>query len=105
MRPDTPRASSARNGRPSADPFRSQGTNFGRARLQSKNPVEFPPGRYELDYGSKREGYTMDQAAHHYLIFETGGGFCGIAWNDAGITRFQLPAKSAEATERSLLRR
>ena len=47
----------------------------------------------------------MDQAAHHYLIFETAGGFCGIAWNDAGITRFQLPAKSAEATERSLLRR
>jgi hypothetical protein len=39
----------------------------------------------------------MGQAAHHYLIFETAGGFCGIAWNDAGITRFQLPTKSAEA--------
>jgi len=36
----------------------------------------------------------MGQAAHHYLIFETAGGFCGIAWNDAGITRFQLPTKS-----------
>ena len=47
----------------------------------------------------------MGQAAHHYLIFETAGGFCGIAWNDAGITRFQLPTKSAEATERVLLRR
>jgi len=47
----------------------------------------------------------MGQAAHHYLICETRGGFCGIAWNDGGITRFQLPAKSAEATERSLLRR
>ena len=38
----------------------------------------------------------MGQAAHHYLIFETRGGFCGIAWNNVGITRFQLPAKSAE---------
>src|SRR5258708_36438939 len=47
----------------------------------------------------------MRQAAHHYLGFETGGGLCRIAWNDAGITRFQLPTKSAEATERVLLRR
>ena len=44
----------------------------------------------------------MDQ---HYLIFETAGGFCGIAWNDVGVTRFQLPARSAEATERYLLRK
>jgi len=41
----------------------------------------------------------------HYLVFETAGGFCGIAWSDAGITRFQLPTKSAEATGRLLLRR
>jgi methylated-DNA-[protein]-cysteine S-methyltransferase len=47
----------------------------------------------------------MGQAAHHYLVFETAGGVCGIAWNDAGITRFQLPMKSATATERMLLRR
>jgi methylated-DNA-[protein]-cysteine S-methyltransferase len=47
----------------------------------------------------------MGQAAHHYPVFETAGGFCGIAWNDAGITRFQLPTKSAKATERMLLRR
>jgi methylated-DNA-[protein]-cysteine S-methyltransferase len=40
-----------------------------------------------------------------YFIFETAGGFCGIAWNDAGITRFQLPTRSAEATERLLRRR
>ena len=40
--------------------------------------------------------------ADHYLIFETAGGFCGIAWNTAGITRFQLPTKSATATERIL---
>ena len=44
------------------------------------------------------------QAAHHYLVFETAGGFCGIAWNGAGITRFQLPTKSATATERILPR-
>ena len=47
----------------------------------------------------------MGQTLHKYLIFETASGFCGIAWNDVGITRFQLPAKSAEAVERMLLRR
>jgi methylated-DNA-[protein]-cysteine S-methyltransferase len=47
----------------------------------------------------------VDQTVHHYLIFETTSGFCGIAWNSVGITRFQLPARSAEATERHLLRR
>jgi methylated-DNA-[protein]-cysteine S-methyltransferase len=47
----------------------------------------------------------MDQTAERYFIFETAGGFCGIAWNEVGITRFQLPTRSAEATERILLRR
>jgi methylated-DNA-[protein]-cysteine S-methyltransferase len=47
----------------------------------------------------------MGQTAQHYFIFETAGGFCGIAWNNVGITRFQLPTKSAAATERLLLRR
>jgi methylated-DNA-[protein]-cysteine S-methyltransferase len=41
----------------------------------------------------------------HYLIFETTNGFCGIAWSDAGIKRFQLPAKTAEAAERMMRRR
>ena len=47
----------------------------------------------------------MDRTAHRYLVFETAGGFCGIACNDVGITRFQLPGESAAATERLLLRR
>jgi methylated-DNA-[protein]-cysteine S-methyltransferase len=47
----------------------------------------------------------MGQTVHHYFIFETAGGFCGIAWNNMGITRFQLPTRSAEATERILVRR
>jgi methylated-DNA-[protein]-cysteine S-methyltransferase len=47
----------------------------------------------------------MDQTAHHYFIFETAGGFCGMAWSNAGITRFQLPTRSPEATKRILLRR
>jgi methylated-DNA-[protein]-cysteine S-methyltransferase len=42
---------------------------------------------------------------HHYLVFETVAGSCGIAWNSVGITRFQLPTRSAEASERNLLRR
>ncbi len=40
-----------------------------------------------------------------YAIFETRAGFCGIAWSDNGITRFQLPTDNAAATERLLLRR
>ena len=47
----------------------------------------------------------MGQTLQHYLIFETASGFCGIAWNDAGITRFQLPVKSVDAAERLVLRR
>src|SRR4051812_26019827 len=47
----------------------------------------------------------MGQTIDHYLIFETVGGFCGIAWNHAGISRFQLPTSSAEATEKLMLRR
>jgi methylated-DNA-[protein]-cysteine S-methyltransferase len=47
----------------------------------------------------------MGHTAQHYCIFETAGGFCGIAWTGAGIARFQLPTKSAETTERLLLRR
>jgi methylated-DNA-[protein]-cysteine S-methyltransferase len=47
----------------------------------------------------------MGQTADHYFVFETAGGFCGIAWNGVGIKRFQLPARSAEATQRNLLRR
>lgn len=47
----------------------------------------------------------MDRTAHHYLIFETASGFCGIAWNIVGITCLRLPTKSAEAAERTLLRR
>ena len=47
----------------------------------------------------------MCRPAHRYLIFETASGFCGIAWSNLGITRFQLPARSAEAAKRILLRR
>jgi methylated-DNA-[protein]-cysteine S-methyltransferase len=47
----------------------------------------------------------MDQTTHHYLVFETASGFCGIAWNSVGITSFRLPTKSADAAERGLRRR
>src|SRR5262245_43841489 len=50
-------------------------------------------------------GPPMGQTAHRYFVFETADGFCGIAWSGAGITRFQLPTRSAEATERLLRRR
>jgi methylated-DNA-[protein]-cysteine S-methyltransferase len=47
----------------------------------------------------------MNPTSGHYRIFETAGGFCGVAWNDVGITGFQLPASTAEGTERNLRRR
>jgi methylated-DNA-[protein]-cysteine S-methyltransferase len=47
----------------------------------------------------------MSQAARHYHVFETTMGFCAIAWSNAGVSRFQLPTKTAEAAERLILRR
>jgi methylated-DNA-[protein]-cysteine S-methyltransferase len=47
----------------------------------------------------------MGQAAHHYHVFDTAMGFCAVAWSEAGVVRFQLPVKSAEAAERLMRRR
>jgi len=41
----------------------------------------------------------------HYVTFDTALGFAGLTWNDSGVTRFQLPSATAEATTRNLLRR
>jgi methylated-DNA-[protein]-cysteine S-methyltransferase len=41
----------------------------------------------------------------YYLIFDTAGGPCGIAWTAAGVVRFQLPGNDAATTRRLLLRR
>jgi len=37
--------------------------------------------------------------AQHYLLIDTPWGACGLAWSAEGITRFQLPTTSREATE------
>ena len=47
----------------------------------------------------------MSQAAQSYHVFETAMGFCAIAWSAAGVARFQLPTKGAEAAERMMRRR
>jgi methylated-DNA-[protein]-cysteine S-methyltransferase len=44
-------------------------------------------------------GRRISSDMNHYFVFETDAGWCGIAWNEVGITRFQLPAKSAGAAE------
>ena len=36
----------------------------------------------------------------HYQVFETTLGFAAIAWNDAGVTRFNLPGPKDTATSR-----
>jgi hypothetical protein len=70
-----------------------------------KNRIEFPPWPDEFHDRSQMRARLMDQAAHSYLSFETAAGFCGIAWNSVGVTRFQFPTRSPEATKRILLRR
>lgn len=35
-------------------------------------------------------------------LFPTALGTCGLAWNDAGLTGFQLPEKNSEVTEKKL---
>lgn len=47
----------------------------------------------------------MDGAKGWHFVFETALGFCGIAWNAAGIAQFQLPTSSEAETRRLLLRR
>jgi methylated-DNA-[protein]-cysteine S-methyltransferase len=47
----------------------------------------------------------MSQTAQSYHVFETAMGFCAIAWSNAGVSRFQLPTRTAEATERLMRRR
>jgi methylated-DNA-[protein]-cysteine S-methyltransferase len=41
----------------------------------------------------------------HYALFDTAAGFCGLAWSDDGVVRFQLPGQSRDETERLLKRR
>ena len=43
-------------------------------------------------------------APQQYFIFETASGWCGIAWNGAGITHVRLPAQSREMAERDIQR-
>ena len=38
----------------------------------------------------------------HYHVFDTRLGGCGIAWNERGVTRLQLPERTSTATERRL---
>jgi methylated-DNA-[protein]-cysteine S-methyltransferase len=37
-----------------------------------------------------------------YTLFSTTFGTCAVSWNEAGITRFQLPCETDEAAERRL---
>src|SRR4051794_28125836 len=47
----------------------------------------------------------MPEAQQFFQVFETARGFCGIAWNESGITSFRLPSKTAKAAEGTLRRR
>ena len=50
----------------------------------------------------------MGKSSYHYLVFETAGGFCGIAWTDAGSRAFSsqlgtLPRRSEISYGESLV--
>lgn len=51
-----------------------------------------------------RDSSTAD-AAEFYTLASTAIGTCGLAWNDIGLTRLQLPEASAADTEARLRRR
>jgi methylated-DNA-[protein]-cysteine S-methyltransferase len=38
----------------------------------------------------------------HYCLFDTAIGPCGVAWNERGLTRLQLPESDRSATEKRL---
>lgn len=46
-----------------------------------------------------RDAFHADERA---TLFPTAFGPCGIAWNESGLTRLQLPESDASATERRL---
>jgi methylated-DNA-[protein]-cysteine S-methyltransferase len=47
----------------------------------------------------------MSHALQSYFVFEVAGGFCGLAWDTEGITRFCLPVGTAADATRAVLRR
>jgi methylated-DNA-[protein]-cysteine S-methyltransferase len=73
--------------------------------LNRMNRIEFRQSPADITGRPNTGAMSLDQKAHHYVLFETAGGCCGIAWNSLGITRFQLPGSSPDATERHLRRR
>jgi methylated-DNA-[protein]-cysteine S-methyltransferase len=54
--------------------------------------------------GQNREECAV-KGPRNYEIFETANGFVAIVWNSKGITNLCLPAKTAAAAERALLKR
>ncbi|MBC7841010.1 MAG: methylated-DNA--[protein]-cysteine S-methyltransferase [Gemmatimonadaceae bacterium] len=49
--------------------------------------------------------YRSEKAAESYTLVPTAIGTCGLAWNDIGLTRLQLPEARAADTEVRLRRR
>jgi methylated-DNA-[protein]-cysteine S-methyltransferase len=50
----------------------------------------------------ERDAFRADERG---MLFATAFGPCGVAWNDGGLTRLQLPERDGPATERRLQRR
>jgi hypothetical protein len=68
-----------------------------------KNRVEFHGSWHDFHDKWKHGASVMNETRQDYLIFETAGGFCGIAWSDIGVIRFQLriPARRRLKSRRS----
>src|SRR5690242_13987126 len=49
---------------------------------------------------SKKRFAAGSPMSAHYHVFETKLGFAAIGWNEAGVTRFNLPGPQETATDR-----
>jgi methylated-DNA-[protein]-cysteine S-methyltransferase len=54
---------------------------------------------------TSRHAQNPAMVTHHFCTFETARGICGIAWSEAGISRFHLPARDVDTVARGLRRR
>jgi methylated-DNA-[protein]-cysteine S-methyltransferase len=69
------------------------------ARLMWARDIDVADAAARVENGNM-ETRTLSSA--RYRVIDTAIGTCGIAWNDAGLTRLQLPESDRGATERRL---
>jgi methylated-DNA-[protein]-cysteine S-methyltransferase len=49
-----------------------------------------------------RDTHSISATRHHYRVFPTTFGVCGVAWTENGLSRVQLPERDVRATKQRL---